>query len=180
VSKPKPRPLSERGIPSNVKKIRLTLRTGYATASKWRSLQNNSSSKSFEHYAILIFKWIYSRHLLSWIYFSYTNHFNFTCYPIILLKPKVQSLSKQTNILESQIWHYFMNLRNKFYFFHKNMQFYYQTTSTCQEHGETKMDLCLWYSAVIENYFQCWFIVHIIWRRLWCLKIHSNRFCNFM
>jgi hypothetical protein len=71
------------GSPSTVKKVRQTLRTGNVTASKWRSLQNSSSSKSFEHYEIEpIFKWAYSGHILSWIYFKYTNHFNFTCYPI--------------------------------------------------------------------------------------------------
>jgi hypothetical protein len=29
-----------------------------------------------------IFKWTYSRHILSWIYCKYTNHFKFACYPI--------------------------------------------------------------------------------------------------
>jgi hypothetical protein len=30
------------------------------------------------------------------------------------------------------------------------------------------IDLCFGYSTVIENDFQCWLTVRIIWRRLWC------------
>jgi hypothetical protein len=39
---------------------------------------------------------------------------------------------------------------------------------------EIKNDLCFGYSTVIENDFQCWLTVHIIWRRLWCAASTFN------
>jgi hypothetical protein len=147
------------------------------TASKGKSLQNSSSPKSFEHYAIFvpIFKWIYSRNILSWIYFKYTNHFNFTCYPIYFPSSRRFNLCRNRQTFKNfrhgiTLWIYALGSA----FSQK-----YATLLLNNEHIPRtwrKNDLCFGYSTVIENDFQCWLTVYIIWWRLGCAASTFNLF----
>jgi hypothetical protein len=82
----KPRPLSER---------RFSLNRLESTTNRW-----DQFVLKIIHiiHIVPIFKCVYSRHILSWIYFKFTNHFNFICYPIYFDSTRRFSLcrNKQT------------------------------------------------------------------------------------
>jgi hypothetical protein len=125
--------------------------------------QNHSNITQF----VSISKWTYSRHMFSWIYFKYTNHFNFTCYPIDFASTRRFNLCRNRQTFQNfrhdiTLWIYAFGST-----FSQNRQLNYKTTSTYHEDGE-KIDLYFGYSTVIKNDFQCWLTVHIDWWRVLC------------
>jgi hypothetical protein len=99
------------GFPSTVKNVDHTLRTGYATASKARSLQNSWSSKlirtfcnSYQYYMNIFSAYIVLNLFLVYQLFQFYLFSNLLCFD-----QTFQSLSQQTNISELQTLHYFMN-----------------------------------------------------------------------
>jgi hypothetical protein len=111
---------------------------------------------------------------ISWTYLSILIISIFLVIQFSLLRPDVSlffATDKHFRISD-MVLYYFVNLCIRFYFFTKKCNLI--SKQRAHTNNMEKIDLCFWYSIVIENDFQCLLTVQIIWRRLWCAASTFN------